>query len=90
MSLSRLRDVARNKLPLNIADVDEIDELRVLIAAGLLVGLRVRGPTGEDGHAGPLMIRVLAITGAGRRLLARSGEDPGSAGSEADRSSSAP
>jgi len=89
MSIARLREVARHKLPLNISDVDQIDELRVLMAAGLLVALRVRTPSDDGEGAGVTTIRVLAITAAGRRLLARSG-DAARARAEADHSSAAP
>jgi len=89
MSIARLREVARHKLPLNISDVDEVDELRVLMAAGLLVALRVRTPSDDGEGAGVTMIRVLAITAAGRRLLARS-SDAGRARAEAGHSSAAP
>jgi hypothetical protein len=89
MSIARLREVARHKLPLNISDVDQIDELRVLMAAGLLVALRVRTASDDGAGAGAAMIRVLAITAAGRRLLARSG-GTGRARSEADHSSATP
>ena len=69
MSISCLREVARQKLPLNISDADQVDEARVLMAAGLLVALRVRIPAEDGAGTGVAMIRVLAITAAGRRLL---------------------
>ena len=89
MSISCLREVARQKLPLNISDADQVDEARVLMAAGLLVALRVRIPSEDGAGTGVAMIRVLAIAAAGRRLLARSG-GTGRAWSEADHSSAAP
>lgn len=88
MSISCLREVARHKLPLNISDADQVDEARVLMAAGLLVALQVRTPS-HDGDMGVATIRVLAITAAGRRLLLRSA-DTGRARPEADHSSAAP
>ncbi|RYF73690.1 MAG: hypothetical protein EOO22_08475 [Comamonadaceae bacterium] len=71
MSISRLREVAGQKLPLNVFDADELDELRVLMEAGLIVALRVRVPSDHDGGTSLQIIRVLAITPDGRRLLAR-------------------
>jgi hypothetical protein len=70
MSIARLREVAAQRLPLNVSDEDEVDELRVLMAAGLIAGLRLVGAASPDG-ARHLMVRVLAITPDGRRLLKR-------------------
>ena len=73
MSIARLRQVAQQKLPLNVWDIDEVDELRVLMAAGLIAGLRLRAAFDADSNAsGAPMVRVLAITPDGRRLLQRS------------------
>jgi hypothetical protein len=70
MSIARLREVAAQRLPLNVSDDDEVDEIRVLMAAGLIAGMRLVRPASTDGtpHA---MVRVLAITPDGRRLLRR-------------------
>ena len=79
MSIEKLRQLAGLDIPFNANDDDEIDELRVLMAAGLIAGLTLRVPAGVDG--GPdraaRVIRVLAITPEGRRLLQRSGAAPG-------------
>lgn len=72
MSIARLRQIAEQKLPLNVSGDDEVDELRVLMAAGLIAGLRLRVAAGPDGCDG-LMVRVLAITPDGHRLLRRNG-----------------
>lgn len=72
MSIARLEQVARQKLPLNISDADEVDELRVLMAEGLIAALPVRAPAHDGSAAGRRMVRVLAITPDGRRLLQRS------------------
>jgi hypothetical protein len=75
MSIPRLRQVAQQRLPLNVSDDDEVDELRVLMAAGLIAGWRVAGAARPDG-APSTTIRVLAITPVGRRLLQRLGTNP--------------
>jgi hypothetical protein len=75
MSIPRLRQVAQQRLPFNASDDDEVDELRVLMAAGLIAGLRVAGSAKPDG-ARSTVIHVLAITPDGRRLLQRARMDP--------------
>lgn len=70
MSIARLKEVAARKLPFNICDFDEVDEVRVLMTAGLVAGLRMRVATEPDGPTSPI-VRVLAITPDGRRLLRR-------------------
>lgn len=70
MSIDRLKQVAARKLPITICDFDEADEIHVLMAAGLIAGLRMRMSHEADGPTGP-MVRVLAITPDGRRLLRR-------------------
>lgn len=75
MSIPRLRHVAQQRLPFNVSDDDEIDELLVLMAAGLIAGLRVAGTAKPDG-ARSTVVRVLAITPDGRRLLQRARTDP--------------
>ena len=71
MSLSRLRQVAGARLPLNVSDSEAIPELHVLMSAGLIAALRVRAQA-EPGGGMP-MVRVLAITPDGWRLLRRAG-----------------
>lgn len=70
MSIARLQQVAAQRLPFNVSDFDEVDEVHVLMAAGLIAGMRMRVPTVPDGPKNP-MVRVLAITPDGRRLLQR-------------------
>ncbi|MBB1600468.1 hypothetical protein [Variovorax sp. UMC13] len=70
MSIARLRQVAGRKLPFNVSDFDEVDEVRALMTAGLIAGLRVRSPAQPNGASSP-MVRVLAITADGYRLLRR-------------------
>jgi hypothetical protein len=70
MSIARLKQVAARKLPFNVSDFDEVEEVKALIAAGLIAGLRVRGSAAPDG-ASHRMVRVLAITPVGYRLLQR-------------------
>lgn len=65
--------MAEAQLPLNVSDGDAIDELRVLVAAGLVAALRLRTEAGPGGTSVP-MVRVLAITPDGRRLLMKSSE----------------
>lgn len=65
--------------PFSVSDDEEVDELRVLMAAGLIAGLSLkvpRTPCGgrerQHGLAMARVIRILAITPDGRRLLRRS------------------
>ena len=74
MSIAKLQYVAAQRLPFNVSDSDEVDEVRVLMAAGLIAGLRMRVASMCDGPTGPL-VRVLAITPDGRRLLRRCGAE---------------
>ncbi|RYY92552.1 MAG: hypothetical protein EOO24_28795 [Comamonadaceae bacterium] len=73
MSIERLRQVAEQKLPVNVSDAYEVDEVQVLMTAGLIAGWRLR--VDEDGARTPWAFRVLAITPAGRQLLRRSAEN---------------
>lgn len=75
MSIARLRQVAAQKLPIDVRDEDEIDELRVLMAAGLIAGLQLRHCK-DPGDPPTPIVRVLAITPDGRRLLRRSSAQP--------------
>ena len=84
MSIAKLRQIARQRLPYNVSDDDEVDELRVLMAAGLITGLSLKVPPvphgrGDDRYCpvASRVIRVLAITSEGRRLLRRSDADEG-------------
>jgi hypothetical protein len=70
MLLNKLRQVAQQRLPLNVSERDAVDELRVLMTAGLVAALQVRS-VADDGSR-TTSIRVLAITPDGRRLLQRS------------------
>ena len=68
MSISLLRQVASLKLPLNVSDHDQVDGLRAQMKAGLIAALQVRGEA-DPQRPGPPVVRVLAVTGDGRRLL---------------------
>jgi hypothetical protein len=74
MSIARLQQVATQRLPFNVSEFDEVDEVHVLMAAGLIAGMRMRVAIEPDGPTSPL-VRVLAITPDGRRLLRRCSED---------------
>lgn len=70
MSIELLERMAAQKLPLDCVDEGQRDGLLVLRAAGLIAALLLRLPAvGQP--AGPLIVRVLAITPDGRRLLQR-------------------
>lgn len=79
MTIARLRQISRLPLPVDVSDDDEVDELRVLMAAGLIAALYIKVPqaplgTGDDACCRPVasrMVRILAITSDGRRLLER-------------------
>jgi hypothetical protein len=78
MSIAKLKQIARLDLPHNVSNDDEIDELRVLMAAGLITGLSLRIPKAwhsVGGSSDPRgmfdVVRILAITPDGRRLLRR-------------------
>lgn len=81
MSISRLRQVAGARLPLNVSDREAIPELHVLMSEGLIAALRVRLEAEPGGGCMP-MVRVLAITPDGWRLLRRA--EGGDAGQEPD------
>jgi len=66
-----LRMVADQRLPVDVSDPDDVDELLVLMSAGLVAALRVRRAV-ETHTREALIVRVLAITPDGRRLLRRS------------------
>ncbi|RZA28713.1 MAG: hypothetical protein EOP02_06605 [Proteobacteria bacterium] len=68
MSIAKLREVAQQPLPFNVSDQDEMDEIRVLIAAGLIVGLRLRFAV-ETYRNTFMMFQVLAVTPKGRHVL---------------------
>jgi hypothetical protein len=77
MSIAKLKEIAQQPLPFNVSDQDEMDEIRVLIAAGLIVGLRLRAAVKTDGSIS-MMFRVLAVTPKGRHLLhlGRTAQEP--------------
>jgi hypothetical protein len=88
MSIEKLRQIARLDLPFTVSTEDEVVELRVLMNAGLIVGLCLKVPCearpqggatdpAAPGTAPPRAVaafRVLAITPEGRRLLRRCAE----------------
>ncbi|MDM0032182.1 hypothetical protein QTI33_08545 [Variovorax sp. J22P271] len=75
MPILLLRQLATQLLPMNVSDRDKIDELRVLVQAGLIAALEVREGDDRDRPKIPT-VRILAITGDGRRLLQRSAQAP--------------
>lgn len=66
MSIALLRQIARQQLPLNVSDLDQVDEVRVLVDAGLIAAFEVRELRDSP------VVRILAITSDGRRLIQRS------------------
>lgn len=70
MSIELLERMAAQKLPLNCFDDEQRDGLLVLRAAGLIAALLLRMPA-TQGPTGPVLVRVLAITPEGWRLLRR-------------------
>ena len=70
MSIELLERMAAQKLPLDCVDDEQRDGLLVLRSAGLIAALLLRrSAVGQP--AGPVVVRVLAITPDGRRLLQR-------------------
>lgn len=70
MSISLLQQLATQTLPLNVPDRDKVDEVRVLMRAGLIAAFEVR--EGRDAsRPGTPVVRILAITSEGRRLIER-------------------
>ena len=63
MPMEFLRELANKSLPCTVTEECEIDRLRVLRAAGYVAAL-LSAPGSEN-----QMGRVLAITGAGRKVL---------------------
>lgn len=73
MSIELLRQVAAQKLPVDCFDEDIRDGLLVLRSAGLIAALTLR--TQANGrNPGTVLVRVLAVTPEGRRLLERERE----------------
>lgn len=79
MSIAKLKQIARLKLPHNVSNDDEVDELKVLMAEGLITGLSLRIPRAwysvgrsRDVNGMFHVVRILAITPDGQRLLRRS------------------
>lgn len=65
MCLNLLNDLNRTALPVDLTRDDEIDRGLLLRSAGLVAGLVVKP---ADGDA-PRLLRVLAITARGKRVL---------------------
>ena len=90
MSIEKLRQIARLDLPFTVSTEDEVVELRVLMNAGLIVGLCIKTPREARPHGGATgpatpdaappravaAFQVLAITPDGRRLLRRCADRP--------------
>lgn len=73
MSIFLLQKIAGQRLPLNVHDKDQMVKLRVLMEAGLIAAFQVRSASNLEGVE-TSMIRILAVTCDGRRLLHRRGE----------------
>jgi hypothetical protein len=70
MSIELLARMAAQTLPVDCVDDDQRDDLLVLRSAGLIAALLLRQPAAGE-PSGPIVVRVLAITQDGRRLLRR-------------------
>lgn len=75
MSIELLEHMAAQTLPLDCVDDDQRDDLLVLRSAGLIAALLLRQPAAGEPD-GPVVVRVLAITPQGRRLLRRARAAP--------------
>lgn len=69
MSMELLRELADRPLPCTLTSEHDIDRLRVLRAAGLIVALLPK--PGSESQLG----RVLTLTSAGRQALSRESEN---------------
>jgi len=69
MSLEMLQHIARQRLPLTLAVAADIDKVRVLQAADLVVALFVKAPVAHSTER-VQTAQVLALTPAGRAALA--------------------
>ncbi|MDM0032235.1 hypothetical protein QTI33_08835 [Variovorax sp. J22P271] len=69
MAIDLLREIASSPLPKSFRSPDEIDQIRLLRAAGLVIAF-VPARTGPDSLAGPEhTAQVLAVTDKGRQEL---------------------
>lgn len=66
MCLSLLNQLSRTPLPANLTRDDEVDRGLLLREAGLVAAFRVQP---ADGQAPGPVLRVLAVTERGRRVL---------------------
>lgn len=69
MALTLLRQIARMTLPLNVLGAHDIEQLRLLQAAGLLSVLFMQQRVRADPPAMCAVAKVLAITPEGERAL---------------------
>jgi len=70
MAMDMLRRIAASPLPAHFNTAEEIDKIKLLRAAGLVIALTP--PENASGPAGPSdSTQVLAITAKGREELAR-------------------
>ncbi len=68
MPTEMLKQLAQQTLPINVESIAEVDKIRVLRAAGLIMALFMKnGPEADCREA--LCARVLAITAEGRTAL---------------------
>ncbi|MDM0032210.1 hypothetical protein QTI33_08695 [Variovorax sp. J22P271] len=69
MAIDLLREIASSPLPKSFRSLDEIDQVRLLRAAGLVIAF-VPARAGPESLAGPEHIaQVLAVTDKGRQEL---------------------
>ncbi|SDH42887.1 hypothetical protein [Variovorax sp. OV700] len=71
MSIEFLRTLAKCRVPLTLTDPQDINNLLVLRAAGLVVALTLKPEAG-----GPRVARFLALTPDGRSALWFAGKPP--------------
>lgn len=73
MTMNLLRQIADSRLPVSFYRSEDIDKVRVLRAAGLVIAL-VPSPSNPISLSGsPTAAQVLAVTQKGREELARFG-----------------
>ena len=71
MTMNLLRHIAGSRLPISFHRPEEIDQVRILRAAGLVIAL-IPAPSNARTFSGmPTAAQVLAITAKGREELAR-------------------
>ena len=71
MTMNLLRQIAASRLPVSFYRPEDIDQVRILRAAGLVVAL-VPAPSDPLALTGaPMAAQVLAVTQKGREELAR-------------------